>query len=193
MPKPNISYPSAVAAGLFTLIAFFPNWAFAGDCLAQPNRQMAPSGHWFYRVDHVNYRKCWYLAGAHAEASAEAQPAPDATLRPPTLSSFFASLSAGTVSAKPAGTQQDVMKDDARPIKFRAHDEKKGDVSRLKPALVAKHRDANAAPSRELVQQSPTGAPVERAAPAERRDNVDATERDALFQEFLRWNARQNP
>jgi hypothetical protein len=194
MPKRVISYATAVAAGFFTLIAFSPNWALAGDCSVQPNRQLAPSGHWYFRVDHVNYRKCWYLAEpttrtAHAEASPEAQPAPDATLKP-TLSSFFASLSVGSTSATPAGSQQDATRGDARPIQIRPHDLKNGDVSRLKRARIARHPDSNTAPTRKLILQSPTGPRVERT---DKPPLLDTSERDALLQEFLRWNARQIP
>jgi hypothetical protein len=33
----------------------------AADCLAEPNRDAPPGQHWYYRVDHANDRKCWYL------------------------------------------------------------------------------------------------------------------------------------
>jgi hypothetical protein len=191
MPKRVISYAPAVAAGLFMVIAFSMNWALAGDCLVQPNRQLAPSGHWYYRVDHVNYRKCWYLVEptktmAQAEAP-EVQPALDATLGP-TLSSFFASLSAGSMGAKPAGTQQDATKGAARPIQTRPDDLKNG--SRSKLARVARHPDSNTAPTFKLNRQSPTGPQMART---NQPPPLDQAGRDALFEEFLRWNARQIP
>jgi len=34
----------------------------ATDCLAAPNAQSPPGSHWYYRVDRVNNRRCWYLA-----------------------------------------------------------------------------------------------------------------------------------
>ena len=192
MPKRVISYTPAVAAGLFMVIAFSTNWALAGDCLMQPNRQLSPSGHWYFRVDNVNYRKCWYLVEptrrmAHAEAS-EAQPAPDATLGS-TLSSFFASLSVGSTGAKPAGTRQDATKGDARPIQTRP-DDVNGDTSRLQQARLVRSTDSKTAPTSKLKRQSPTGPhmPQTNQPPL-----LDQANRDALFQEFLRWNARQTP
>jgi hypothetical protein len=192
MPKCAISYAPAVAAGLFMAIAFSTNWALAGDCLMQPNRQLSPSGHWYFRVDHLNYRKCRYLVEpttrmTHAEAPA-AQPAPDATLGS-TLSSFFASLSAGSTGAKPAGTQQDATKGDARPIQTRPDDLNR-DASRLKQARIARSTDPNAAPTLELKRQSPTGPHM---AQTNQPPLLDQANRDALFREFLRWNARQTP
>ena len=193
MPKRVISYALAVAAGLFTVIAFSINWALAGDCFVQPNHQLAPSGYWYYRLDHVNYRKCWYRAEptarmAHAEAP-EAQPAPDATLGP-TLSSFFASLSAGSTGAKPAGTQQDATKGDAHTIQSRPDDLKNGHVSRSKRARMTRHPDSSMAATVKLNRQSSVGPHIERADQA---PPLSSAERDALFQEFLRWKPDEQP
>jgi hypothetical protein len=33
----------------------------ATDCLAAPNAQSPQGSHWYYRVDRVNKRRCWYL------------------------------------------------------------------------------------------------------------------------------------
>jgi len=43
------------------------------ECLAGPNRLSPPGTHWFYRLDRVDRRKCWYLGplGKKAAASAE--------------------------------------------------------------------------------------------------------------------------
>jgi hypothetical protein len=190
MPKRVISYAPVVAAGLCTVIAFGTNWALAaGDCLVQPNRQPTQVGHWYYRVDRVNYRKCWYLAElrtrmSRAEAP-EAGPSPDATLQQ-RFSSLFSSLSTDFKGAKPAGTQQDVTNSDAR---IQIHP--KDDVPRTQRALIARHSDLNTAFTSKLYRQSPTGRH------AERRDQppppLDQAERDALFQEFLRWKADERP
>ena len=37
------------------------NIAFAADCLAAPNSPAPPNGHWYYRTDWADQRKCWYL------------------------------------------------------------------------------------------------------------------------------------
>jgi len=193
MPKRVISYALAVAAGLCMLIAFSTNWALAGDCLVQPNRQLAPSGHWYYRVDHVNYHKCWYRVEpttrmAHAEVP-QAQPAPDATLGP-TLSSFFASLSASSTGAKPAGTQQDATSGDAHTIQTRPDDLKIGDVSRSKHARMTRRPGSSMAATVRLNRQSSVGPHVERA---DQTPPLSSAERDALFQEFLRWKPDEQP
>lgn len=35
--------------------------ARAEDCLAAPNASSPPGQHWYYRIDRVKQRKCWYL------------------------------------------------------------------------------------------------------------------------------------
>lgn len=74
----------AVAAGLFsTVITLNPNWALAaGDCIEQPSREPAAGGHWYYRTDRLNNRKCWYLTEPEAampQAEAPKAAAPNET------------------------------------------------------------------------------------------------------------------
>lgn len=81
MPKRLIRYIPAVVAGLLcTVIALSPITVRAADCIEQPSGEPGPGAHWYYHSDHVNNRKCWYLAEAgirtiQTEALA-AQPSP---------------------------------------------------------------------------------------------------------------------
>ncbi len=63
MPKCLILFAPAVAATLLsTVIALDANLVLAAaDCIEQPDREPAPGGHWHYRTDRLNNRKCWYL------------------------------------------------------------------------------------------------------------------------------------
>jgi len=36
----------------------------AGECHSAPNRQSSEGGHWYYRLDRTNHRKCWYVGPA---------------------------------------------------------------------------------------------------------------------------------
>lgn len=52
----------AFASALFALCAIAaPYPAFAADCLAAPNAATPANGHWYYRTDRTQQRKCWYL------------------------------------------------------------------------------------------------------------------------------------
>ena len=78
MAKRVIFYILAeVAAALFTtgIEIGTMTWAVAAsDCIEQPNRQAAAGGHWFYRTDSVNNRKCWHLVGPESNTPEAAAP-----------------------------------------------------------------------------------------------------------------------
>jgi hypothetical protein len=190
MPKQVPSYVAAVAAGLCTAIAFSTNWALAGgDCVVHPNRQSTQDGHWYYRVDRVSYRKCWYLveprtSRPEAEVTAPRR-SPDSALQL-TFSSFFSLLSADFTGAKPAGAQQDSTNSDARAVKTRSDDLKNGDGTRVKRARIARFMDSNTGATPKLNRQSPTRPQVGRTD----QPPLDQMDRNALFEEFLRWKAQ---
>ena len=50
----------------------------AEDCITEPNHAAAPGGHWYYRVDRVNQRKCWYVghAGMKVVRAGSRRPSP---------------------------------------------------------------------------------------------------------------------
>jgi hypothetical protein len=75
---------AAVAAGLLTAGMPIHKALAAGDCIEEPNRQPAPGGHWYYRTDRTNNRKCWFLAEPEPSMSQvqapKALPSTEATL-----------------------------------------------------------------------------------------------------------------
>jgi hypothetical protein len=156
----------------------------ADDCLAGPSRPPAQGGHWYYRLDRVNNRKCWYLVEPDARApTAEApqSPPPPEAAPQPSWSSFFSSLSAGFAGT----TQPDAAGGDSRSLQTARPDDRRGEeASRQQPRLV-RHTDQEAAAK----PHRPARAPPERAD----EGALNQTERDALFQEFLRWRERQTP
>jgi hypothetical protein len=199
MPKRVILSVPAVSAGLLaTVIALSTDCTTlaADDCLAQPNRPPAQGGHWYYRVDRINNRKCWYLVEPgtrmpQAEAP-EPQPSPD-TIPHQTFAGFFSSLAAGFTGTT-AGTQSETTNSDARIVQTTHPDDlKNDDAVRGKRPRIARPPGAEAAltpkqhrrpsPTRPLVEHAD-----ERAAPS-----LNQAERDTLFQEFLRWKQRQTP
>jgi hypothetical protein len=64
----------AISAGLIGVaLVIGASPVMAADCLTEPNRDAPPGQHWYYRVDHANDRKCWYLR-ATITGGAEAPP-----------------------------------------------------------------------------------------------------------------------
>jgi hypothetical protein len=200
MPKRVISCVPAVSVGLLaTAITLGTDYTTlaANDCPAGPNRSSAQRGHWYYRVDHVNNRKCWYLAEPQARTPAaeapQPQPSPDAP-PPPTLSTFFSSLTSGFTGAT-AGTQPVTAAGDARTMQTAHPDNLKNDEiapgrrprmarrPNSEAALAPKqHRPAHARPPAEHADERPASS-----------SSLNQAERDDLFQDFLRWKDRQTP
>jgi hypothetical protein len=53
---------SAVFAAAMALLAVCGCVAGATEqCTTEPNFKAAPGGHWYYRIDRVSQRKCWFL------------------------------------------------------------------------------------------------------------------------------------
>lgn len=167
--------------------------AAANECIAEPTSKTTGGGHWYYRSDRDNNRRCWFLVEPGSRTpqveAPQAQPSPDAAPQP-TFSSFFSSLAALFTKTNPAETQQDPARSDA-PIKQTMHPNapRNGDGGRR--TRVADRPDANATLGRKQHRRSSTqlqNADEQRPAPARNQ-----AEQDALFQEFLRWKQRQTP
>jgi hypothetical protein len=54
----------------------------AEDCLSEPKHQTPPGGHWYYRIDQPNHRKCWYLGDGGQQVSPTGSPRPPASSSP---------------------------------------------------------------------------------------------------------------
>jgi hypothetical protein len=66
----------------------------ADECLSAPNHQLSTTGHWNYRIDRTNHRKCWYVKSAGRKVRSVAakphrvrvtQPTPEAAAEPPAI------------------------------------------------------------------------------------------------------------
>jgi len=65
MPNPTKTAASPIFAAFLasvfsTAIACVAARA-ADDCQSEPKHQTPPGGHWYYRIDGPNHRKCWFL------------------------------------------------------------------------------------------------------------------------------------
>jgi hypothetical protein len=54
--------------------------AAAADCLSEPNSAAPANSHWYYRIDRMTQRKCWYLRAA--DAAPDQAPVKDAHAAP---------------------------------------------------------------------------------------------------------------
>jgi hypothetical protein len=123
MQKHGHSFASGLGAGLvaaaIATIANPATLAAADSCLAKPDLRANQGGHWYYRYDRVNHRRCWYQA-SQSETRSAAPASTTAAENPPSqsgLASVFSSMFGGTGAA---GVAQDGAGRDARPVRATA-------------------------------------------------------------------------
>lgn len=164
----------------------------ADDCLVGPNRPPAPGGHWYYHLDRANDRKCWYLVepAARTPTADAMQPAPAPSPQPvaqpaaqPGFGSFFSSLSTGFPGSA-NGTQP--VAPDARSAQVAPADDRNADTAPARNLQPARRPATLAALAPKPHQPTRPRPPAGHAAAP-----PDQAERDALFQEFLRWREQR--
>jgi hypothetical protein len=182
----------AVSVGLFVAVIVLGadrTAVAADDCLAGPDRPPAPGGHWYYHLDHASDRKCWYLVepGARAPTAEAVQPQPAPEPPPqPGFGALFSTLSAGFSGPT---TAQPATPDARSPQPAPADDLKNTEAAPARDLHPAHRPAAVAALAPKPHQSRPPLAHPDERAPA----SSDQAERDALFQEFLRWREHRTP
>lgn len=85
MPKRTAKMVSAICAGLLAgAVATISHGAAdaADDCLSGPKGGTPDGSHWYYRIDRVTKRHCWYLREETEKLSQAAPPAAASPARP---------------------------------------------------------------------------------------------------------------
>jgi hypothetical protein len=142
------------------------------ECAEQPDREPSQGAHWYYHYDREKDRKCWHLDVAVARAP-EAMPSlkdqsDTAVASAPTIGSVFSVLFGAGAAASSVSMPQDTVAGEPRIIQS----------DPTKPLKIE-----------DIAQQQPS-IPEERA---EQRyiTPLNAAQRAALFQEYLRWDEIQ--
>lgn len=131
------------------------------ECMVQPNQQAPQGAYWSLHFDRDKNRRCWILVDAAGRDLSPPQPAPPATLSP--FQSFLNNLAGVPPALPPASVPA---------------------VAPRKPHLVQPHA-ANANRAERAVR-------TEQKADAQTaKHEMTPGERDALFEEFLRWHESQ--
>lgn len=179
-----LAAPIMVGASLLLGASLFGQPARAADdCLSAPNRAPAPGGHWYYHLDRASDRKCWYLVEPPAQTPIAQAPQPQLAPEPPTpqpaqpgFGSFFSSL--GLAPPPQPNTTGDPRIAQPAPAEDpRTGDGEPGRTPRM--TLTSKqHRLVHLRPPAEHPEERPAAS-------------LNQAERDALFEEFLKWRERQ--
>ena len=86
MPKRMTVFASATLAVLVCALGLSVHsssgQAATDNCLAKPNAAPPKGSHWFYRVDKVGNRRCWYLGAKDAKPRQAWSPKPQPAVNP---------------------------------------------------------------------------------------------------------------
>jgi len=195
-PLVSAAFIGSLAAAMFLC----PNWAAwaAGECISKPDQEINQAGHWYYYVDRVHHRRCWFFEPSKATASppssADRMPAPNTDSQQSWFSRFAADV-AKTFSTEPQ--QNSISAFSSEPPQNSIPDNSSTATKLTSP----KRSSTNKMASRERPQiEPPTTSGV---ASTERQDQLPPqgnteknekrspqltdTERQALFDDFLKW------
>jgi hypothetical protein len=168
MPRRAASFGptmSGVVCALLTAAAVAIDSPAQAECIVQPNQQAPEGAHWSLHTDTVKNRRCWILVDATGRdiSTGQAQPAPA-----PAPSVFQTILGNFTGAGSPPPQEAPAA---------------------VSPAPAQARRPAAHAVS---VNRTVRVRTQQRAEPREKSGHeLTEPEREALFEEFLRWHESQ--
>jgi hypothetical protein len=174
MPRrAHSSGPMLSGVALLAIVAAGMDSPAQAECVAQLNQQQAPDGaHWSLHYDRARNRRCWILvdaAGHEVSSTPQAQPQQSPSPALSTFQTFIGNFTGGGPPSPPAPEA---------------------------PAAAAS--PAPAPPPRRAPARVANPNRVDRAARTEQREKSEPArheltepEREALFEEFLRWHESQ--
>jgi hypothetical protein len=183
--------PAIIAGSLAAAMVLGVSWpaSAAEECLERPTRHVDQGGHWYYYFDRVQRRKCWYLEMSPTAANPAPSPDPAYFPDPNSGQSWFTRFSTGLEQALSLGTQPTNVPDGfGEPAKAASPKPARADsrpvVRRERSRLPPLPETSGAASPQSRVQTLP---PTAAEKDARRASAPTTADREALFEEFLRW------
>jgi hypothetical protein len=140
------------------------------ECIVQPNQQAPDGAHWSLHFDHAKNRRCWILVDASGhDLSTPQQPAASGGLS--SFQSFLGNFTGATPAPQPQEAPASTPAVAPPPRKPPSHG--------VQPHVASANRMNHPARSEPKPDAHPAG------------HDMSPGERDALFEEFLRWHESQ--
>jgi hypothetical protein len=177
-----VRYASLLAAVI--MLGTSPTVLLAGDCTGRANPRAVHDGHWYYRLDPLNHRKCWYFVTQQPSSESPAGESASTLANSGSLISIFSSLSAALQGATSARPRQDPAIVNAAPAQTGDPIAPKRSTS---PPHYASRFVPNAERSARLIQLSTPS----RLEHPDQQHRLDSAQREALFEEYLHWARQQ--
>src|SRR6266487_3935153 len=177
-----------IAAGALTTFQAVAVLA-AGDCATKPNVRTPPGGHWYYHVDAVSNRKCWFL-----RQEEEGSPAPSSQAQSPTdivrqlsSTSWFSSLASAFSPTSGQGQGQAPQSENGT-IRNAPDAPKREEFLKKEPQIPLQSSHKKQPPK---LGERLSAPPSEKQILDQRSTALDQASSDALFRELLLWQERQ--
>lgn len=159
----------------------------ADDCLEKPNLQFDQPGHWYYRVDRVEHRRCWYFLPSEATIGSLPPSNPAPVANADSQPSWFSRFSTAWEQTFPPQPQHNSAPEDpsgATKTTSPAPAKSNKMTRRERPPTVPSPETNGAAsgdrqnplPSQSIAEKNQQQVPTRNPG-----DN------GALFEEFLKW------
>ena len=193
MPEGANSVVSGLFAGTLSaaaLLGLSTTASSAAECLENPDLRTAKPGHWYYHSDRTQHRRCWFFVLVEVTADTPVSAPPAAIVGDYSIQSLLSYLTSSfSQPPSPPPQQMEVLQPKPNTIPDRS-----GEATQTispKPAR----------PNKTVVRERPQIAPsptttravVRRDQPEQSASNerpnlpLDEADRDALFQEFVKW------
>jgi hypothetical protein len=189
------------ASSLAAAMLLGATWAAlaAEGCIDKPDREVKQAGHWYYYYDRVHHRRCWFFETSEATVSprpaTERTPAPNADSEQSWFSRFATGLTQtfspepkqNSISAFSSEQPQNGISDNSSSVM------KTTSPKRLRTTKIARRDQPQIVPppttnglaNTEQRDQLPLQRTTEKDQKQTRQ--LTATERQELFEEFLKW------
>jgi len=207
MPHRVNSLVRAVFAGSLAAAVLFGlngTASAASECIGKPSLDVSQAGHWYYHVDRVNHRRCWYFEPSQATVSpppsADRAPAPNADSQQSWFSRFAADVAKtfspeprqSSISAFSSELQQNSMLDNSSAATKTTSPKypRTNKIARQERSQIETPPITNGIASSERHDELPSqraGEKDEKHTP-----QLSAADRETLFNDFLRWHMERN-
>jgi hypothetical protein len=196
----NLWVPALLAGLLAAAAVLGSHWvaSAASGCIEKPNLKVSQAGHWYYHVDRVLHRRCWFFEASEAPvspaSSVDQVPPPGADLEESWFSRFTAGLTRtfslepqqNNISAFSSEPPQNTIPDSSNTvIKITPSKRPKSSkIAKREPLRIAPPPTTNGLASAERHDQLPS----QRIAEKDKKHTPQLTaEQQALFGDFLKW------
>jgi len=201
MPRRVNLWVPALLAGLLAAAAVLgSHWvaSAAGGCLEKPDLDVNQAGHWYYYVDRVHHRRCWFFEAEEATVS----PSPSIDQAPPpnadSEESWFSRFAAGvsrafsleprqnSISAFSSEAPQNSIPELSSTITRTTSSKRptSSKIAKRERSQVAPFPTTNGLASAERRDQSPP----QRIAEKDKKPTPQLTaKQQALYEDFLKW------